>query len=95
MNNGHFIDFMHLPLQVLALGAPYPLVVLPVEGDYWMEGTNHILQRDTHNRPMIPVVDLSRCIVESDHTASAYRENFLGKVCIILKLNMNLLLVDF
>ncbi|XP_065061296.1 rap1 GTPase-activating protein 1-like isoform X4 [Rhopilema esculentum] len=65
--------------QVLALGSPYPLVVLPVEGDYWMEGTNHILQRDKQNRPVMPRVDLSKCVVDSDHTATVYRNNFLGK----------------
>lgn len=72
--------FLSLSSKVLALGPPYPLVVLPVEGDYWMEGTNHIQQRDRQNRPVIPKFDLSKCVVESDRTASVYRRNFLGKV---------------
>eukprot|EP00794_Sanderia_malayensis_P015070 gene15070-16625_t len=66
-------------IEVLSLGPPYPMVVLPVEGDYWMEGTNHILQKDMHNRPVIPRVDLSKCVVELDETAHAYRESFLGR----------------
>ena len=57
------------------------MVVLPVEGDYWMEGTNHIEHRDKLNRPIIPQFDLSKCVVESDDTATVYRKNFLGKVC--------------
>jgi len=65
--------------QVLALGPPYPLVVLPVEGDYWMEGTNHIERRDRHSRPITPNFDLSKCVVESDYTSTIYRENFLGR----------------
>lgn len=66
--------------QVLSLGPPYPLVVLPVEGDYWMEGTNHIQQRDRHSGPILPKFNLSKCIVESDQTATVYRTKFLGKV---------------
>ena len=67
--------------QALAVGPPYPMVVLPVEGDYWMEGTNHIEQRDMLNRSVMPRFDLSKCMVESDYTATVYRKNFLGKVC--------------
>ena len=67
--------------QALAVGPPYPMVVLPVEGDYWMEGTNHIEQRDMLNRSIMPKFDLSKCMVESDYTATVYRKNFLGKVC--------------
>ena len=48
-----------------------------------MEGTNHIEHRDRHNRPIIPKFDLSKCVVESDYTATVYRENFLGKVSTI------------
>ncbi|XP_066911942.1 rap1 GTPase-activating protein 1-like isoform X4 [Clytia hemisphaerica] len=68
------------PIQeVLACGKPYPMVVLPVEGDYWMEGTYHILSRDMYDRPIFPTIDRSRCVLDDDQTVYNYRRNFAGK----------------
>lgn len=65
--------------EVLALGAPYPMVVLPVEGDYWMEGTYHVLSRDLYDRPIFPTIDRSRCILDEDQSVYTYRKHFAGK----------------
>ncbi|XP_057303969.1 rap1 GTPase-activating protein 1-like isoform X3 [Hydractinia symbiolongicarpus] len=65
--------------QVLALGAPYPMVVLPVDGEYWMEGNYHVLSRDTDDRPVFPSIDMSRCSVLEDNSVYNYRRHFVGK----------------
>ena len=69
---------------MLASGAPYPMVVLPVDGEYWMEGTNHVLTRDIRDRPMFPTIDLSKCQLTEDAAAHEYRRHFLGKVSILV-----------
>ena len=56
------------------------MIVLPVEGDYWMEGTYHILSRDMYDRPIFPTIDRSRCILDEDQSIYNYRRNFAGRV---------------
>lgn len=65
--------------QVLALGAPFPMVVLPVDGEFWMEGTYHILSRDMEDRPLFPQIDMSRCTVNEETGVLDYRRHFAGK----------------
>ena len=63
------------------------MVVLPVDGEYWMEGTYHILSRDMDDRPIFPKLDLSRCMLSEDNSVYNYRRNFVGKVWSSYSLN--------
>ncbi|XP_066457905.1 rap1 GTPase-activating protein 1-like [Eleutherodactylus coqui] len=62
--------------EVLKRGYPLPLLVVPPQGGYWIEGANHSLPS--------PESDLSAPydrlrILQSDSTARFYRKHFLGK----------------
>lgn len=58
--------------EVLAAGGPYPLVVLPVGGEYRLEGSNH---------QGINVSDLRSidCKIETNNIIQSYRRDFMGK----------------
>uniref|UniRef100_A0A673LPG0 Rap1 GTPase-activating protein 1-like n=1 Tax=Sinocyclocheilus rhinocerous TaxID=307959 RepID=A0A673LPG0_9TELE len=63
--------------EVLGRKTPFPLILLPQFGGYWIEGTNHELSN---------VIDLdqllspnSRFKQECNTTAKIYRKHFLGK----------------
>lgn len=58
--------------EVLAAGGPYPLVVLPVGGEYWLEGSNHRHVSNTDHR----AVD---CRIEMNNVIQSYRRDFMGK----------------
>lgn len=62
-------------LQVLGREAPFPLILLPQFGGYWIEGTNHDLAE-------VPELQSPGCKVklECNHLARVYRKHFLGKV---------------
>ena len=65
---------------------PYPSVVLPKSGGYWLEGDNAGCSLDSPVSPMMPQSASSNAchnIMESDETAKAYRQHFLGKVCVV------------
>lgn len=58
--------------EVLAAGGPYPLVVLPVGGEYRLEGSNH---------QGVNISDLRSidCKIETNNTIQSYRRDFMGK----------------
>ncbi|XP_075705117.1 rap1 GTPase-activating protein 1-like, partial [Rhinoderma darwinii] len=63
--------------EVLGREGPFPLVLLPQFGGYWIEGTNHNLSQlpdPENNRSPSAKVKL-----ESNRTARLYRKHFLGK----------------
>lgn len=61
--------------EVLGREGPFPLILLPQFGGYWIEGTNHDLsQLSDPENSQSPKVKL-----ESNHTARLYRKHFLGK----------------
>lgn len=60
-------------IQVLAAGGPYPLVVLPVGGEYWLEGSNHRILSGSDFKS----VD---CKIETNNVIQSYRRDFMGKV---------------
>ena len=65
-------------LQVLGREGPFPLILLPQFGGYWIEGTNHEITS-------IPETELlqsptTKVKLECNHTARLYRKHFLGKV---------------
>lgn len=67
-----------VPLQVLGREGPFPLILLPQFGGYWIEGTNHeitsIPETELLQSPTIKVK------LECNPTARIYRKHFLGKV---------------
>ncbi|XP_071985964.1 rap1 GTPase-activating protein 1-like isoform X1 [Engystomops pustulosus] len=62
--------------EVLRRGHPLPLLVVPPQGGYWIEGTNHSLPSPESDLPA--PYDRLR-ILQSDPTARFYRKHFLGK----------------
>lgn len=59
---------------MLAAGGPYPLVVLPVGGEYWLEGSNHSNVTGNHFKHF-------DCKIETNNVIQSYRRDFIGKVC--------------
>lgn len=65
-------------VQVLGREGPFPLILLPQFGGYWIEGTNHQLS-GAPEPPPTPAPG-TRARLEGNHTAKIYRKHFLGKV---------------
>lgn len=64
--------------QVLGRVGPFPLILLPQFGGYWIEGTNHEPKEP-------PEIDKLPCPtshfkLETNSTAKIYRKHFVGKV---------------
>ncbi|XP_042694536.1 LOW QUALITY PROTEIN: rap1 GTPase-activating protein 1 [Centrocercus urophasianus] len=64
-------------VQVLGREGPFPLILLPQFGGYWIEGTNHQLS-GAPEPPPEPSPG-TRVRLEGNHTAKIYRKHFLGK----------------
>lgn len=72
------VPFSQALLQVLGREGPFPLILLPQFGGYWIEGTNHEITS-------IPETQLlqsptTKVKLECNPTARIYRKHFLGKV---------------
>ncbi|KAM8868521.1 rap1 GTPase-activating protein 1 isoform 6-T10 [Synchiropus picturatus] len=64
--------------EVLGRCSPFPLILLPQFGGYWIEGTNHELKDPAEADPSHwPVA--SQIKLETNSTAKIYRKQFLGK----------------
>ncbi|XP_036390062.1 rap1 GTPase-activating protein 1 isoform X1 [Megalops cyprinoides] len=63
--------------EVLGRKSPFPLILLPQFGGYWIEGTNHDLS--TAPNPEQLLSPTSRVKLECNTTAKIYRKQFLGK----------------
>ncbi|XP_060115324.1 rap1 GTPase-activating protein 1 [Heteronotia binoei] len=63
--------------EVLNREGPFPLILLPQFGGYWIEGTNHdltgVLEMEQLQSPT------SKVKLECNHLATIYRKHFLGK----------------
>ncbi|TVK90469.1 Rap1 GTPase-activating protein 1 [Bagarius yarrelli] len=64
------------PLKVLGRKAPFPLILLPQFGGYWIEGTNHELSTIPAQEEPAPLPQIK---LESNSIAKIYRKHFLGK----------------
>uniref|UniRef100_A0A8C6LN80 RAP1 GTPase activating protein n=1 Tax=Nothobranchius furzeri TaxID=105023 RepID=A0A8C6LN80_NOTFU len=67
--------------EVLGRRSPFPLILLPQFGGYWIEGTNHE-PKDP------PDAELPSCLashikLETNSMAKIYRKNFMGKVSVV------------
>ncbi|XP_028394360.1 rap1 GTPase-activating protein 1-like isoform X2 [Dendronephthya gigantea] len=65
--------------EVLLAGKPYPLVVLPVTGEYWQEGTNHMCDFDKRGKHIIKKIDEADLVIEDDMGYSVYKNFFKNK----------------
>ncbi|KAM6418056.1 rap1 GTPase-activating protein 1-like isoform 5-T6 [Pluvialis apricaria] len=65
--------------EVLQKGWPYPLIILPQFGGYWIEGTSHNLSSLSPALSDVPFPWSGKVKLESDPTAKLYRKHFLGK----------------
>ncbi|XP_072334733.1 rap1 GTPase-activating protein 1-like isoform X1 [Scyliorhinus torazame] len=63
--------------EVFEWGPPYPLIVLPLTGGYWIEGTCGVEPVSVEEDP--DSLPASRLLVEGERTATLYRRHFLGK----------------
>uniref|UniRef100_A0A087YCU2 RAP1 GTPase activating protein n=1 Tax=Poecilia formosa TaxID=48698 RepID=A0A087YCU2_POEFO len=63
--------------EVLGRSSPFPLILLPQFGGYWIEGTNHEPKEppEADHRPC----PASHVKLETNSTAKIYRKNFMGK----------------
>lgn len=68
-------------LQVLARGAPYPMLVLPETGGYWQDGSE--APEDPPAQGLPQCGSNNKFKLEVDDTAKCYRHHFLGKVCLV------------
>ncbi|XP_067328793.1 rap1 GTPase-activating protein 1 isoform X3 [Anolis sagrei] len=62
--------------EVLGREGPFPLILLPQFGGYWIEGTNH---EWSGGPEAAPPPATSKAKLECNHTARLYRKHFLGK----------------
>ncbi|XP_075881026.1 rap1 GTPase-activating protein 1 isoform X3 [Nelusetta ayraudi] len=63
--------------EVLGRRSPFPLILLPQFGGYWIEGTNHEPKEPPDaEQPPCPA---SHVKLETNSTAKIYRKNFMGK----------------
>ncbi|XP_076022777.1 rap1 GTPase-activating protein 1 isoform X11 [Genypterus blacodes] len=65
--------------EVLGRRSPFPLILLPQFGGYWIEGTNHELSDAADAEQLQPLSPNTRTKLECNTTATLYRKHFLGK----------------
>lgn len=65
--------------ETLAKPGPYQMIVLPVNGGYWIDGTDHECAFDSRGNPVLPL-SAWRGKFETDDTAKCYRRFFIGRV---------------
>uniref|UniRef100_A0AAY4DAJ1 Rap-GAP domain-containing protein n=1 Tax=Denticeps clupeoides TaxID=299321 RepID=A0AAY4DAJ1_9TELE len=63
--------------EVLGRKSPFPLILLPQFGGYWIEGTNHELAGGSESDQM--PYPKSEIKLETNNIAKIYRKQFLGK----------------
>uniref|UniRef100_A0A8C7RYR2 RAP1 GTPase activating protein b n=1 Tax=Oncorhynchus mykiss TaxID=8022 RepID=A0A8C7RYR2_ONCMY len=65
------------PLKVLGRRSPFPLILLPQFGGYWIEGTNH--KPSATPEPEQKPCASSHIKLETNSMAKIYRKQFMGK----------------
>ncbi|XP_054938083.1 rap1 GTPase-activating protein 1-like isoform X2 [Physeter macrocephalus] len=63
--------------EVLGREGPFPLILLPQFGGYWIEGTNHEITSILETEPLQSPT--AKVKLECNPTARIYRKHFLGK----------------
>ncbi|PNI29842.1 RAP1GAP isoform 2, partial [Pan troglodytes] len=62
--------------EVLGREGPFPLILLPQFGGYWIEGTNHEITSIPETEPLQSPT--TKVKLECNLTARIYRKHFLG-----------------
>ncbi|XP_077591902.1 rap1 GTPase-activating protein 1 isoform X10 [Stigmatopora nigra] len=66
--------------EVLGRQSPFPLILLPQFGGYWIEGTNHELSQNVDSSEVLQTLSSdARTKLECNTTATLYRKHFLAK----------------
>ncbi|KAM4609791.1 rap1 GTPase-activating protein 1 isoform 1-T1 [Polymixia lowei] len=65
--------------EVLGRKSPFPLILLPQFGGYWIEGTNHELSKTMDPEQLQSLSPNTHTKLECNTTAQLYRKHFLGK----------------
>uniref|UniRef100_A0A8C7IQU9 RAP1 GTPase activating protein n=1 Tax=Oncorhynchus kisutch TaxID=8019 RepID=A0A8C7IQU9_ONCKI len=71
------VDFVTYPQRVLGRRSPFPLILLPQFGGYWIEGTNH--KSSATPGPEQQPCASSHIKLETNSIAKIYRKQFMGK----------------
>ncbi|XP_030240969.1 rap1 GTPase-activating protein 1 isoform X2 [Drosophila navojoa] len=64
--------------EALAKPAPYPMILLPVHGGYWLDGTEHECSYDARGNPQLPQTTWMAKF-EMDDTAKCYRRFYAAR----------------
>ncbi|XP_030384658.1 rap1 GTPase-activating protein 1 isoform X2 [Scaptodrosophila lebanonensis] len=64
--------------EVLAKPAPYPMIVRPMHGGYWMDGTEHECSYDARGNPVLSQTTWMAKF-ETDDTAKCYRRFYVAR----------------
>uniref|UniRef100_A0A646QE85 Rap1 GTPase-activating protein 1 n=1 Tax=Hemiscolopendra marginata TaxID=943146 RepID=A0A646QE85_9MYRI len=64
--------------EILKKPGPYPMIILPPKGGYWIDGMEHDCPFDSQGNPVIPQHNW-KSKFETDDTAKCYRRFFLGR----------------
>ncbi|XP_053281634.1 rap1 GTPase-activating protein 1 isoform X2 [Pleuronectes platessa] len=65
--------------EVLGRRSPFPLILLPQFGGFWIEGNNHELSERVDTVQTQPLSPSTRTKLECNTMAMLYRKHFLGK----------------
>jgi len=71
--------------ETLQRTGPYPMVVVPTNGGYWMDGPEQECAFDQRGEPVLPAAASApapgwKVKFETDETAKVYRRFFMGRV---------------
>ncbi|XP_023165867.1 rap1 GTPase-activating protein 1 isoform X2 [Drosophila hydei] len=64
--------------DALAKSAPYPMILLPLHGGYWLDGTEHECSYDARGNPQLPQTTWMAKF-EMDDTAKCYRRFYAAR----------------
>lgn len=64
--------------EALSKSGPYPMIVLPANGGYWVDGTDHECAFDSRGNPVLPS-NAWKSRFETDDTAKCYRRFFMAR----------------
>lgn len=65
--------------DTLAKAGPYPMIVLPSNGGYWVDGTDHECTFDARGNPVLMHNNAWRGKFEMDDTAKCYRRFYVNR----------------
>lgn len=67
-------------LQLIAKEGPYPMLMAPPDGGYWIQNGEHESARSEDGTWRAPEIDTEHFTVEMDAVANVYRKYFKGQV---------------